>query len=478
MSAIDPVMARIVPFRPIRLIPLLSLSAFLVSAVWTADSGRAQSPDNELEKGLVRVNATTESLATGDALEINRRLLDDYNPKIIVTVPTTGLVLDRSNYVMAFLGYSRHYIPGPDMKYEIVTSDGTRYQGDLVGVDRGNGAAVFRLPVQMPAKPLLCTDCGISAGTVVIVPAKDPSGAWRYKEVRILSSRPNDVPYEEGTWILRMDWPLLGDQQPIFSRDRRVIGFLVSKDMSSVEKVMFPVSDLLVSAEKIIKAQRDIRAGWLGVYSEDYVSDSVSGVRIESITVGSPAEKAGLAASDVVFKYNGRNLGDVRQFIHLVQETPLESDVELNVLRHGEPITLKARIQARKPMDLLASAPPGLMNSFNPNIAGVFSGSAAGTHKFQIGLDTVDLNPSLASAWQIHRETGLLVLNISKQTPADIAGIKKGDVIVSVNGQPVTDAAKFAAYLKSLNSGSKVSFNVYRNGLVKTINVKLLDNNR
>ena len=87
---------------------------------------------------------------------------------------------------------------------------------------------------------------------------------------------------------------------------------------------------------------------------------------------------------------------------------------------------------------------------------------------FTIKHNTVILDPQFAK----------LLLDIMKKTPADLAGFKKLDVIFSVNGEPVTDAAKFSSYLQSLNSGSKVSFKVYRNGLVQTINVKLPDNNR
>lgn len=468
-------MARMIPIRSIRIPDFLTICAILVAAVGMTGIGYTQSPFAELNDALVRVNVTFEIKGAGDVLEFRKRLLDEYNPVFIQNFSSTGIVLDRQDQIMAFLGVGRYFIPDRDTQYEIVTSKGLRYTGKLVGIDRGNGTAVIRIPDETLSKTLVCRDCNIQDGTVVIAPVRGSTGV-RYQEARIISTELNRDAQGQSAWKIRMNRTFLEERHPVFTLDRRALGF-IEKD-ESVRYILHPVSELLASSEKIIKKNGDVRNGYLGIVPDDYLSGSVSGVIIKSITTGSPAQKAGLAVSDIVLQYDGRNVRNAPQFISLVQETPVASDVKIRILRRGIPTTLNARIQARKlgdPMDFMLK---NIQNTINSELADIFLPQGNQPRMHAIGFNAVDLTPAVADELQIRRRSGLLVYDLVQQTPAGRAGIRNGDVIVSVNEQPFSDAAQFFSYLQSLNSGSRVTMKVDRDGSERIISLQLPEPNR
>jgi S1-C subfamily serine protease len=473
MSAIESVMARMIPTRSIRFADLPTLFT-IVACLFTAHIGYTQSSAEALNDALVRVNVTFEIRGTEDVLEFRKRLLDDYNPVFIQNFPSTGIVLGQRDQVMAFLGVGKYFIPD-SAKYEIVTSKGQLYTGKLVGIDRGNGAAVIRIPDKILEKTLVCTGCDIRNGTVVFAPVKGPSGTL-FQEARIISTELNRDAQGQSAWKIRMNRPFLEERYPVFTQDLQALGF-IEKD-ESVRYVLHPVSELLSSSEKIIDKNGDIRNGYLGILPDDYRNGPVSGVVIKSVTKDSPAQKAGLAVHDIVLKYDGRDVLNASRFVDLVQATPVGSDVEIRVLRRGKPTILNAQIQTRKlgnPMDFLLK---NIQNTINSELADIFPPQGGQPRMHAVGFNAVVLTPEVADELQIQRRSGLLVYNLVKQAPAGLAGIKNGDVIVSVNEQPFSDTSQFFSYLQSLQSGSTVTMKVDRNGSEQIISLKLPEQNQ
>src|SRR3984885_3727664 len=90
-----------------------------------------------------------------------------------------------------------------------------------------------------------------------------------------------------------------------------------------------------------------------------------------------------------------------------------------------------------------------------------------------LGVMIQNLTPDLAKAFKLDRMTGALVGDVSPGSPADKAGIKSGDVITQLNGQPIEDASQLKLRVAESSPGSNVQFGVNRNGEVKTFDVTL-----
>lgn len=90
-----------------------------------------------------------------------------------------------------------------------------------------------------------------------------------------------------------------------------------------------------------------------------------------------------------------------------------------------------------------------------------------------LGVSIQDLTPELASSFGLENMKGALISDISKDGPADKAGLKRGDVIIAFNGKPVDDAGILRNEVASIPEGTTVNVTVIRKGEKKDLNVRV-----
>ena len=221
----------------------------------------------------------------------------------------------------------------------------------------------------------------------------------------------------------------------------------------------------------------------IGVQIRDVADDETSklklpaagGVVVESVTSGSPAEKAGVKAGDVIAEFDGERVRSVAQLTRLVRESAEGRAVKVVVWRDGKRLdlsvtpaggggaagsarrrqgeargTASGAARGRDHADCSnASCPdcerrfrfedaargPFVPDAASPRSRGVFSLLAPGQGRLGIGVE--DLTGQLASYFGT--KDGVLVRSVDDGSPAAKAGIKAGDVITSVNGDAVND---------------------------------------
>lgn len=86
-----------------------------------------------------------------------------------------------------------------------------------------------------------------------------------------------------------------------------------------------------------------------------------------------------------------------------------------------------------------------------------------------LGVSIQDMDPATARALNLGNRTGVLVADVTKGSPADVAGIKRRDVILDLNGNPVTNANELRNHIASMKPGTEITFKIFRDG--KEINV-------
>jgi len=94
------------------------------------------------------------------------------------------------------------------------------------------------------------------------------------------------------------------------------------------------------------------------------------------------------------------------------------------------------------------------------------------SQKYQLYQNGIMLNDEITE--------GVVVVEVSKDTPAYVAGLKKGDVILEMNGKKIEDIANFKTQLYKCNIGDTITVKIYRNNNIKDIKIKLdvaLENN-
>jgi S1-C subfamily serine protease len=211
----------------------------------------------------------------------------------------------------------------------------------------------------------------------------------------------------------------------------------------------------------------DGRGSRLGVMVQDVDgTDKTGGVRVDSVSPGSPAEKAGLTAGDIVVEYDGERVRSARQFTRLVQETPEGRQVPLAIVRDGKRQSLTAAPEARafawdlridgdrirreveRGMRSFERDGPAMRFNFDRDFGGMFVPSS----RRRLGVSVDSLSDQLAQYFGASGG-GALVTSVEKDSAADQAGLKAGDVITSINGEPVRDAGQVGDKVREVDEG-------------------------
>jgi S1-C subfamily serine protease len=212
---------------------------------------------------------------------------------------------------------------------------------------------------------------------------------------------------------------------------------------------------------------RSLRTGGaeLGVMVSDADSKS-SGVKVDEVHAGSPAEKAGIKAGDFIVEFGGERVRSARQFTRLVQETAEGRSVAIGLMRDGKKQTVNATPEAtsmtwnfgpdvdramreaeRGLREFRFDMPnpgmrefrdePGQPRRFEYRMPGGMVPFVAG--RGRLGVSVQSLTPDLEEYFGA-TDGGALVSSVTKESAAAKAGIKAGDVIVSIDGKHVDDS--------------------------------------
>lgn len=200
------------------------------------------------------------------------------------------------------------------------------------------------------------------------------------------------------------------------------------------------------------------------------------GVEVARVEEDSPAAKAGVKQGDVVLEYNGENVEGVDQFIRMVHETPPGRQVKMTVWRNGANQDLTVTVGARR--NTVIETPNGPVTV--PVIPPLPPMPPFDVPRFEmsyqsplIGIEGESLAPQGQLADFFGVQDGVLVKSVLRNSPAERAGIKAGDVIVKVDNSKVTSTREITGVLRSNRTKSTFTLTVVRNKKEMPVTVTL-----
>lgn len=232
-------------------------------------------------------------------------------------------------------------------------------------------------------------------------------------------------PGNSGGPLVNINGELIGINTAIFSRSGgyQGIGFAVPSNMAKV------VMQQLIKQGKIIR-------GWLGVVIQEVTPEIAQkfgmkdpkGALVSDVTKGSPAEKAGIMRGDIIIEYDGKSISSVSNLRNSVAQTKVGSKVVIKIFRNGKEFSLNVVVaELPKEMATISEEPEGNIqrNAFS-------------------GITVYDLTKEIALQLGLNSaEKGVVVVKVEPGSPADEAGLKKGDVILEINRKKINDTEDF-----------------------------------
>ncbi|MCB1182143.1 trypsin-like peptidase domain-containing protein [bacterium] len=194
-------------------------------------------------------------------------------------------------------------------------------------------------------------------------------------------------------------------------------------------------SRLVQSVYAQLGANGRVIRGYLGALTEDVVQivgeeiagEPPSGARVVSVVAESPAAAAGLAAGDVVTGFDGRPVESRRDLLFLIGAATPGRDVKMTIVRGGQDLVLTVRPVEWKDQGPQAASP------------------AAGWLGMEVAsVDSDDPRVArLTEALGVTATTGVMVVAVQEGQPAAEAGIRPGDVLLSIADQEIMDLASY-----------------------------------
>jgi serine protease Do len=369
----------------------------------------------------------------------------------------SGFIVDEEGYILT----NRHVVDDAD-EVTVTLTNGHHYKAKAVGQDARTDIALLKIE---PHETLTALPLGDSDSTQVgewVMAIGNPFGlGGNSATVGIISfrGRPLDLS-TRGTPVemLQTDAAINPGNSggPLINARGEAVGIntlIMTGGAQQYSGVGFAVP--INVAREILPQLRDkghVVRGWLGVQiqaiDEDLAKslkmDEARGAIVSEVTDGGPAQKAGLQPGDVILSVNGQTVQDSADLSHRIATLAPDSKVDLDVRRDdGSEKTLHATL-GTFPEDTEVA------------------GEAGESHGY-LGIAVRDLTPDLAQALGLPPDSqGAVVMGVEPGGRADAAGLRERDVIVSVDGQPVTGAASLQAAVEKARSAEVMRLRVRR----------------
>jgi serine protease Do len=284
-------------------------------------------------------------------------------------------------------------------------------------------------------------------------------------------------PGNSGGPLIDLQGQVIGMNTAIFSTTGVYSGIGFAIPSNTIKKIV-----------PVLISEGSYKHPWIGVSGTDISPDIAAALKLNltdtgflviDVTPNSPAAKAGVRGGDKEVDIAGRPIklgGDIITavdnqsvskiddiLVYLEENEKVGDTVNVTVLRDGKPQTLELVLGERP-----VSKPQGQQPS--------------------IGISGVDVSPEIASIMNLNQSNGVLVVGVVADSPADKAGLRGGyvirdingteielggDVIISADGQPISNITELTNYIQSKNVGDKVTLGIIRDGQPKEITLTL-----
>ena len=371
----------------------------------------------------------------------------------------SGVIVEPNGIIIT----NNHVIANAD-EIKVLLSDKREFKGKVLGTDPKTDIAVVKIEAKdLPTIPLGDSD-KIQVGEYVLA-IGNPFGLNQTVTMGIISAigRANvgisdyedfiqtDAainPGNSGGALVNIRGELIGINTAIFSKSGGYmgIGFAIPTNMAKA------VMDSIKKDGKVVR-------GWLGVSIQD-ISPSLArqfgikenaGALVSDVMEKSPAEKAGLKRGDVIVQYQGNPVDNPGHLRNAVAQTKIGTRVKMMVIRDKKEIPIEVLI-GEQPRDLVKAG-------------GEEESQSSEESRNISGLEVTDLTPDLARRLGVpFKGNHVIVTNVEAGSPAEDAGVLKGDILLEINRIAVKNSEDYDRIMSKIKKGTQALLLINRQG--------------
>lgn len=352
----------------------------------------------------------------------------------------SGVIVRADGYILT----NHHVIDGAD-QVNVELTDGRSFKADVVGSDAASDLAVLKIA---DAKNLRTLPLGnsdqVAVGDVVLA-VGNPLGVGQTVTMGIVSAKgratggtsyedfiQTDAPINQGNSggaLVNTDGQLVGINSQILSPSGGNIGIGFSIPANMARNVM---TQLIETGA--------VKRGMLGVTIQPVTSDiarslgldTARGALVNDVQPGSPAASAGIRRGDVITGVAGEAVKDGNELRNRVAQVTPGTNLPVELRRGGKAETVTVTVAELKVAD--AAGTRESESPSQPDPTG-------------FGMGVQPLTPEQARQLDIPAGRGVIVASVSADGRAAAAGLREGDVIEEVDGQPVTSVGSLRTLL-------------------------------
>jgi serine protease Do len=251
---------------------------------------------------------------------------------------------------------------------------------------------------------------------------------------------------------------------PMFDLNGNVIGInsaLISPTGASVGiGLAIPAELAKPVIDSLRRGQRPQR-GYLGISLQpldENIAPTLglpkdSGEIVRWVQPGEAAARAGIQAGDVVVRVNGQPVTPDQTASYLIANNAVGARIPIDIIRDGKPIRINATVAQRPTEDQLAALTGGTAGDDSGAV-----GTAPVPTQQALGLSLQSLTPELARASKLPPTArGVIITAVDPSSDAADQGLQRGDLIMTVNRQPVTTPAQVTAAVEAARRAGRTS---------------------
>ncbi|MBF0213695.1 MAG: DegQ family serine endoprotease [Magnetococcales bacterium] len=371
----------------------------------------------------------------------------------------SGVIIDEAGFIL-----TNHHVVADADEILVRLSDEREFTATVVGRDAKSDLALIRIKTdgKLPVATLGDSDQAEVGSWVVAI--GNPFGLEASVTVGIISARGRSIgsgPYDNflqtdaainpgnsGGPLFNLQGEVIGINTAIFSRSggNMGIGFAIPVNMAK-------------SIVTQLRASGKVTRGWLGVRIQTVTKELAEalgigaqrGALVASVEPKSPAEAAGVKAGDVIVRFDGHDVGRMKELPAIVAETPVNKKVTMEVVRNGSSKSVEVVIATMNDEDEEESAPE--------------QGGGVTRERNLLGVVVQPLSAEWRERLELSAEVnGLVVASVENGSPAEHAGVRPGDLIQELNRKPLKSVADFRAAVGKLEPGQTLLLLMQRGG--------------